>query len=128
MTDNLRGDSKVTTYVPTPLAHEDHLYWVNDSAEAVCMETATGKVVSKKTVEGLTRSRRFSFYASMVRVGYRLYAVSRHNGTFVFEANPQMKQIAQNLFDDRSDFSATPALSREAMYLRSGKFVYCIGE
>lgn len=128
VTDNLRWDSKVTTYVPTPLAYEDHLYWVNDSAEAVCMETATGKVVSKKTVEGLARSRRFSFYASMVRVGNRLYAVSRHNGTFVFEANPQMKQIAQNLFDDRSDFSATPALSREAMYLRSGKFVYCIGE
>ena len=128
VTDNLRWDSKVTTYVPTPLAHGDHLYWVNDSAEAVCMEIASGEVVSKKTVEGLARSKRFSFYASMVRVGDRLYAVSRHNGTFVFEASPDMKQIAQNKFADRSDFSATPAVSKDAIYLRSGKFVYCVGE
>ena len=92
------------------------------------MEIATGKVLSKKTVEGIARSKRFSFYASMVRVGERLYAVSRHNGTFVFEANPGMKQIAQNRFDDRSDFSGTPALSKDALYLRSGKFVYCISE
>ncbi len=128
VTDNLRWDSKVTTYVPTPLAYGDHLYWVNDSAEAICMEIASGKVVSKKTVEGLARSRRFSFYASMVRAGDRLYAVSRHNGTFVFEANQEMKQIAQNSFEDRSDFSGTPALAKDAIYLRSGKFIYCIGE
>ena len=128
VTGNLRWDSKVTTYVPTPLAYGKNLYWVNDSAEAICMDIATGKVLSKKTVEGIARSKRFSFYASMVRVGERLYAVSRHNGTFVFEANPGMKQIAQNRFDDRSDFSGTPALSKDALYLRSGKFVYCISE
>ena len=39
-----------------------------------------------------------------------------------------MEQIAQNKFKDRSDFSGTPALARDALYLRSGKFVYCIGE
>ena len=39
-----------------------------------------------------------------------------------------MNQIAQNRFDDRSDFSGTPALSKDALYLRSGKFVYCISE
>ena len=128
VTGNLRWDSKVTTYVPTPLAYGKNLYWVNDSAEAICMEIATGKVLSKKTVEGIARSKRFSFYASMVRVGERLYAVSRYNGTFVFEANPGMKQIAQNRFDDRSDFSGTPALSKDALYLRSGKFVYCISK
>ena len=128
MTGNLQWDSKVTTYVPTPLAYGNHLYWVNDSAEAIRMEIATGKVVSKKMVEGLARSKKFSFYASMVRVGDRLYAVSRHNGTFVFEANAEMEQIAQNKFKDRSDFSGTPALARDALYLRSGKFVYCVGE
>ena len=128
VTGNLQWDSKVTTYVPTPLAYGKNLYWVNDSAEAICMEIATGKVLSKRTVEGIERSKRFSFYASMVRAGEKLYAVSRHNGTFVFEANPEMKQIAQNRFDDRTDFSGTPALSKDALYLRSGKFVYCVSE
>ncbi|MBM49416.1 MAG: serine/threonine protein kinase [Roseibacillus sp.] len=128
VTGNLQWDSKVTTYVPTPLAYGKNLYWVNDSAEAICMDIATGKVMSKRTVAGIERSKRFSFYASMVRVGERLYAVSRHNGTFVFEANPGMKQIAQNRFDDRSDFSGTPALAKDGLYLRSGKFVYSISE
>ena len=128
VTGNLQWDSKVTTYVPTPLAYGKNLYWVNDSAEAICMDIATGKVISKRTVAGIERSKRFSFYASMVRVGERLYAVSRHNGTFVFEANPGMKQIAQNWFDDRSDFSGTPALAKDGLYLRSGKFVYSIAE
>lgn len=128
VTGNLQWDSKVTTYVPTPLAYGKNLYWVNDSAEAICMDIATGKVISKRTVAGIERSKRFSFYASMVRVGERLYAVSRHNGTFVFEANPGMKQIAQNRFDDRSDFSGTPALAKDGLYLRSGKFVYSISE
>lgn len=128
VTGNLQWDSKVTTYVPTPLAYGKNLYWVNDSAEAICMDIATGKVMSKRTVAGIERSKRFSFYASMVRVGERLYAVSRHNGTFVFEANPGMKQIAQNRFDDRSDFSGTPALAKDGLYLRSGKFVYYISE
>ena len=128
VTGNLQWDSKVTTYVPTPLAYGKNLYWVNDSAEAICMDIATGKVMSKRTVAGIERSKRFSFYASMVRVGERLYAVSRHNGTFVFEANPGMKQIAQNRFDDRSDFSGTPALAKDGLYLRSGKFVYSLSE
>lgn len=128
VTKSLDWESKVTTYVPTPLAYEGHLYYVNDSGEAVCMEVATGTVTSKKKVEGIARSRRFSFYASMVRVGDKLLAVSRHNGTFVFEANPKMKQIGQNSLEDRSDFSGTPALAKDALYLRSGKFVYCISK
>jgi hypothetical protein len=40
----------VTTYVPTPLAFGDHPYWVNDDAEAVCMELATGKLVTERRV------------------------------------------------------------------------------
>lgn len=128
VTKALAWKSKITTYVPTPLAYKDHLYWVNDSAQVVSMETATGTVVTKRTVEGIERSKRFSFYASMVRVGDKLFAVSRHNGTFVFEANPQLKKLAQNKLDDRSDFSGTPALAKDAIYLRSGKFLYCIAE
>ena len=62
----------------------------------------------------------------MVRSGDKLYAVSRFNGTFVFEANPRMKKVAQNRFEDRTDFSGTPAIAKDAMYLRSGKFLYCV--
>ena len=118
----------VTTYVPTPLVFGDHLYWVNDDAEAICMEAATGKVVTKRRVEGMTGSRKRSFYASLVRVGDRLIATSRTSGVFVFEANPEMKQVGQNVLGDESDFNATPAVASDALYLRSNKAVYCVGK
>ncbi len=118
----------VTTYVPTPLAFGDHLYWVNDDAEAICMETATGKIVTKRKVEGMVGSRKRSFYASLVRVGDRLIATSRTSGVFVFEANPEMKQVAHNSLDDDSDFNATPAVAKDALYLRSNRFLYCVGK
>ena len=119
--------SKTTTYVPTPVAHGEHLYWVNDEAEAICMDIATGKVVTKRPVDGIEGTRKRSFYASILLAGDKLIAVSRFNGTFVFEATPTMKQIACNKFDDRSDFSGTPAVSRNALYLRSGRMLYCVG-
>ena len=59
----------------------------------------------------------------------RLYVVSRWDGTFVFAAQPEFEQIAQNrLASDDSDFSATPAISDGELFLRSGKFLYCVAE
>jgi len=118
---------KSTTYVPTPLAHDSRLYWVNDDAEAICMDAKTGDVITKNKVEGLTGSKKRSFYASIVRVGDKLIAVSRRSGVFVFDANSEMKQVGHNTFKDESDFNATPALATDAIYLRSNRFLYAIG-
>jgi hypothetical protein len=64
-----------------------------------------------------------------VLAGGKLYVVSRWNGTFVFAAKPEFEQIAQNKFEsDESDFSATPAISNGELFLRSGKFLYCVAK
>lgn len=118
---------KSTTYVPTPLEYEGHLYWVNDDAEAICMNAESGELVTKRKVEGMIGSKKRSFYASMIRAGDKLLAVSRKSGTFVFEAKPEMKQVGQNRFEDDSDFNATPALAEDALYLRSNRFLYAVG-
>ena len=119
---------KSTTYVPTPLAYGDHLYWVSDDAEVICMETATGKVITDRDLEGLRGSSKRSVYASMLRFGNHLMVVTRRNGTFVFEANPEMKQVAHNHLEDSSDFNASPALSQDTIYLRSNRFLYAISK
>ena len=117
-----------TTYVPTPLEFDDHLYWVNDDAEAICMEATTGKIITKRKIEGIDGSRIRSFYSSLLRVGDKLIAVSRRSGTFVFEANPEMKQLSKNSLEDKSDFNATPAMAADTIYLRSNKYLYAIGK
>ncbi|MEP4077956.1 PQQ-binding-like beta-propeller repeat protein [Haloferula sp.] len=119
---------KSTTYVPTPLEYDGHLYWVNDDAEAICMNAETGELVTKQKVEGLVGSKKRSFYASMVRAGDKLIAVSRKSGVFIFEASPEMKQVGQNRFEDSSDFNATPALAEDALYLRSNRFIYAVAK
>jgi outer membrane protein assembly factor BamB len=128
VTDKILWTKKTYTYVPTPVLIGKNVHWVSDSGEVIVMSLATGDVVTKSKVEGLEGRKNMAFYASIVRVGDKLFAVSRRSGTFVFEANEGMKQIGKNDLGDKSEFNATPAIAKDALYLRSNKAVYCIAE
>jgi len=106
-------------YVPSPVLHEGHLYWVNDNGIVNCVDAKTGKEVERKRI-------RDRFYASVVLIKDKLYAVSRFGGTYVLKASPKLEQLAHNTFEDKSDFSASPAASKGQLFLRSDKFLYCI--
>ena len=117
-----------SSYVATPLLHEEHLYWVDDRGVAFCISADSGDVIYRERLEGLDGSGR-PFYASPVLADEKLYVVSRWSGTFVFEAKPEFEQLAQNQFSsDESDFSATPAISGGELFLRSNRFLYCVSE
>ncbi|MEO2018337.1 MAG: PQQ-binding-like beta-propeller repeat protein [Fuerstiella sp.] len=107
------------SYVPSPVLHEGHLYWVNDKGIANCIHIRTGEETSRKRLNG-------QFYASIVLIGKHLYAVSRFGGTHVLEATPDLTPIAHNELTDDSDFSASPAVSDGHLFLRSDRFLYCI--
>jgi outer membrane protein assembly factor BamB len=112
------------SYVPSPVEHDGHLYWVNERGLAYCMEAETGKVVYKEKLEA---KGTMSFYASVVLANDKLYAVSRKSGTFVLAAKPTFELISHNLFDaDTSDFNGSPAVSHGRLFLRSNKKLYCI--
>ncbi len=106
-------------YVPSPVLHNGHLYWINDRGIAFCVDAKTGKEVTKKRIGG-------QFYASAVLINERLYVVSRFGGTYVLKATPELTQIAHNKLSDESDFSASPAVSDGHFILRSDKYLYCI--
>jgi len=107
-------------YVPSPVLHGGHLYWVNDRGVANCVDIKTGKQQGTKRLSG-------RFYASMVVANDKLYAVSRFGGTRVLEATPEMKEVASNKLSDDSDFSASPAISDGQIFIRSDANLYCIG-
>lgn len=127
-------ESRNSSYLPLPVLHEGHLYVVNDQGFALCMEAATGKEVYRERVLDLaSRPRRGGggqpFYASPVLAGGRLYCPSRRNGTFVISAKPQLELLAVNVMDDdESQFNASPAVDDGCLYLRSDRFLYCIGD
>ena len=120
--------ARSSSYVATPLLHDGHLYWIDDRGMAYCTDAENGEIVYRERVNGLSGNGR-PVYASPVRAGDRIYVVSRYEGTFVLPAKPQYEILAQNSFSsDESDASATPAVVGNNLFLRTGKFLYCIGE
>ncbi|MBM3459845.1 MAG: serine/threonine protein kinase, partial [Armatimonadetes bacterium] len=47
--------------------------------------------------------------------------------TFVLAAQPRFSQLAVNDLRDGSTFNASPAVSHGRLYIRSDRFLYCIG-
>ena len=132
----LLWSSGTSSYVPTPVLKDGHLYVVNDQGFAVCMEAATGREVYRERVMessggGGGVARRGGgkpFYASPVLLGGKLVCVSRKNGTYVLAAKPEYQVLAHNVIaSDSTQFNATPAVSGDQLILRSDKAVYCIG-
>lgn len=106
-------------YVPSPVLHKGHLYWVNDRGIVNCVDIKTGEEAGRNRLGG-------QYYASIMLIGEKLYAVSRFSGTYVLEATPELKQIAHNNLSDKSDFSASPAVSDGQLLIRSDAQLYCI--
>lgn len=149
---NVLWKSDVASYVPTPVYFEGHLYVVNDNGFALCIDAATGKEVYRERVmEGLgggggsggrpgaggppggggggRRGGGKPFYASPVLVDGKVYCVSRKNGTFVIAAKPKYELLSRNVIEgDEGQFNASPAVDGGKLYLRSERYVYCIGE
>ncbi len=112
--------------VGSPVVHDGHLYWANDSRGILyCAKAATGEIVFEQPLTGQRRDR---IYASPILSSGRLYFVSRTSGTYVVAAKPQFELLAHNVIaGDTSVFNASPAVADGQLFLRSDKFAYCIG-
>ncbi len=111
--------------VPSPVVVGEHLYWVDSSGKAGCQEIKTGKLQYSRD---LPAAGRFSVYASVIETEGRIYAVTRRGGTFVLPAKPEFRILAHNsLTLDDSDFNGSPAVSNSKIFMRSNRFLYCIG-
>ena len=122
--------SRDTSYVSTPVMKDEHLYWINKSGIAYCVDAATGEQKYKARVPALTGGRGVKMFASMVLVGDNILSVSRTAGTTVWKANPEEFQlVGQNRIEgDDSPFNGTPAIDGGQLFLRSNRFLYCISD
>ena len=126
---NILWTGSTSTYIPTPVLHEGRLYFVSDAGFATCLDAKTGNAIYKERLPGASATGRGGkpFYASAVSADGLVYAVSRQNGTFVFEAKPEFKLVGQNrISGDDSQFNATPAIADRQLFLRSNRALYCI--
>jgi outer membrane protein assembly factor BamB len=119
--------SKSSSYVATPLLHDERFYWIDDKGIAFCSSAKTGEQIYRERVSELDGGR--PVYASPVLVGGKIYVVSRRKGTFVYDPSEQFKVTSHNVFaGDDTDSNATPAVADGKLYLRSDKALYCVGK
>jgi outer membrane protein assembly factor BamB len=116
--------SRNSSYIPSAVQHEGHLYWVDNKGVAYCLRADTGELIYKEKLDVGSKN---PVYASASYADGKLYVPSRTEGTFVLAAKPDFELIARNSFEsDRSDFNASAAISGGMLFLRSNKFLYCI--
>jgi outer membrane protein assembly factor BamB len=110
--------------VPSPVFSNGHVFWFNESSLlATCTEAATGKIVYEERVQ---RGR--EVYASALLAGGHVYYLDRGGRTSVVAAKPDFQLVATNELGDRSTFNSSPVANDGKLYIRSDKFLYCIGK
>ncbi|MCA8996918.1 MAG: PQQ-binding-like beta-propeller repeat protein [Planctomycetaceae bacterium] len=116
-------DLEVGSNVPSPVLVGNNLFWVNQGGQFFCVDVEKAELVTRE------RTKVGKTYASMMSAGGKLYVVSRQDGAFVFEASPELTQVAHNVIEsDDSIFNGTPVFHGGQLFLRSDQFLYCIGE
>lgn len=110
--------------VSSPVFHNGHLYWASDSLPIVsCVNAATGEVLYEERLD-----RADQFYPSPVLADGKLYYLTRAGQVFVVAAKPKFELLATNKFDERAVFNACPVVADSRLFIRSDRWLYCIGK
>ncbi|NUO81006.1 PQQ-binding-like beta-propeller repeat protein [candidate division KSB1 bacterium] len=112
-----------TPYVPSPLLYGDKIYFLKvNSGILSCLNAKTGAShYGPQRLEGVP-----SIYASPVAAAERVYVTSRDGMTLVIKHGPAFEVLASNKLNDEVD--ASIAIVDREIFLRGGKFLYCIAE
>ncbi len=132
--------------IGSPLVHDGKIYAFSRGV-ANCFSTDDGEEIYKGRLQAnasaapaadaerdsgrRSRGRRGrgggQDYGSPVMADGKIYFTSRAGDTSVIRAGGEFEQLAANrVTSDREDFSATPAISRGELFIRSSKHLYCV--
>jgi outer membrane protein assembly factor BamB len=114
--------TKGLPYVSSPLYYGDRIYLVKDGGLASCYEAQTGKPVYVQARLGPLGN----YYASPVAAAGHIYAASVGGVVSVFESGNTFNVLARNELGER--ISATPAIVRNTLYLRTDKQLFAFAQ
>ncbi|MEM7146569.1 MAG: PQQ-binding-like beta-propeller repeat protein [Verrucomicrobiota bacterium] len=101
----------------SPIVVGDYLYMVDDSGVASCLEAKTGKVSWQERLRG-------NFSASPLFADGKLYFLSEEGTTYVVDAKPKFRLIAENKLNEPALASITPA--DNTLFIRTEENLYRI--
>lgn len=107
--------------VPTPVTDGKYFYIVNDRGIVWCLDAKTGQ-----ELYGQQRIASGTYSASPVLADGKIYITNEDGLTTVIKAGPKFEVLAENNLDDYCLSSV--AISDGQIFLRTGKYLYCIGK
>jgi outer membrane protein assembly factor BamB len=119
-TEEVWTNGKIQSGYTSALYFQDRIYFVNGAGVLCAADAKDGKIVGQLRINGK------KFWSSPVVGAGKIYVVSEDGTTTVVEVGDEMKIVAKNELEDT--LMATPALANGAFYLRSDRYLYCIGE
>lgn len=105
----------------SPLLVGDRLFYF--SGQAYALSAKNGEIITRKNLQGLQ-----GMYGSPILAGDRILLFTRFDGAYVLSADDKLDVLAHNKLGDDSAFNASPALIGGQIFMRSNKFLYCIGK
>ena len=103
--------------VPNGIYVDGLVFLISDAGVATCMSAKTGNVHWQRRLGG-------NYYASLVCINKRLYAISRTGTVTVFDAKRKFNQLAEMSLDAKC--FATPAIADGVMYIRTDSHLFAI--
>jgi outer membrane protein assembly factor BamB len=104
--------------VPTPVVAGELMFLWHDRGTVSCVDTATGNVHWRERLGG-------HFHSSPVRIGDRIFGLSKDGEVVVLAAAKQFKLLAKNQLDEPAQ--ATPAVADNRLYYRTESSLICLG-
>lgn len=100
-----------------------HIYTLNASGIADCIELKTGKVVWTERVRG--PGPKSDSWSSMVLAGDRIYILNQSGDCMVLKASPQFEVISANSIGNEMCNSSL-AVSNGDLFIRTHKHLWCV--
>jgi outer membrane protein assembly factor BamB len=114
------SSTKAGPPMASPLLYKGYLYILMQTGGILaCYDAGTGKEVYKERLKGAK-----GFTSSPWARDGKLYCLDENGQTFVIQAGPKFALLTKN--DIKDMFWATPAVARDALYLRGADRLYCI--
>lgn len=110
--------TRAVPMMPSFLYVAPHLFTINESGIALCLDAKTGEVLGRRRLAG-------NYSASPIYAEGRIYFHSEEGETTIVEATPQMPTIATNSIPEHTQ--ASMAVSDGRIFLRTEEALYCIG-
>ncbi|MCA9230383.1 MAG: PQQ-like beta-propeller repeat protein [Planctomycetales bacterium] len=102
---------------PSIVVVDDAIYMIDDAGVAGCLDAHTGKLIWKGRVGG-------EYSSSLLHAGDRIYCFNQEGKAAVMKTGRKFELLAESQLDE--GFMASPAVSGNALYLRTRTHLYRI--